>query len=154
MPKSKKQLELEQQVGELTQDLQRTRADFENYRKRSEADKAATFAHGQSAAIVKLLPVIDNIERAITHTPDELKDHKWIQGITGLVKNLEKSLESLNLKRIDAAPGTVFNPELHEAIQFDEDAEGDKEIIAEELQAGYALNGQPIRHAMVKVTKQ
>jgi len=154
MAKSKKQLELEQQLVEMTADAQRTRADFENYRKRSEADKAATFAHGQAAAIVKLLPVIDNIERAISHTPDDLKDHKWVQGISGLVKNLDKSLESLNLKRIDAAPGTVFNPELHEAIQFDEDAEGDKEIIAEELQAGYALSGQPIRHAMVKVTRK
>ena len=154
MAKSKKQLELEQQVGELTQDLQRTRADFENYRKRSEADKAATYAHGQAAAILKLLPVIDNIERAISHTPEELKDNKWALGIIGLVKNLEKSLESLNLKRIDATPGSAFNPELHEAIQFDEDAEGDKEVIAEELQAGYTLSGQPIRHAMVKVTKQ
>jgi len=154
MAKSKKQLELEQQVGELTQDLQRTRADFENYRKRSEADKAATYAHGQAAAILKLLPVIDNIERAISHTPEELKDNKWAQGITNLVKNLEKSLESLNLKRIEAAAGSAFNPELHEAIQFDEEAEGDKEVIAEELQAGYTLNGQPIRHAMVKVTKQ
>lgn len=154
MAKSKKQLELEQQVGELTQDLQRTRADFENYRKRSEADKAATYTHGQAAAILKLLPVIDNIERAISHTPQELQDNKWALGIAGLVKNLEKSLESLNLRRIEATPGSVFNPELHEAIQFDEDAEGDKEVIAEELQAGYTLGGQPIRHAMVKVTKQ
>jgi len=154
MVKSKKQLELEQQIGELTQDLQRTRADFENYRKRSEADKAATYAHGQAAAILKLLPVIDNIERAITHTPEELKENKWALGIANLVKNLDKSLESLNLKRIEAAPGSVFNPELHEAIQFDEDAEGEKEIIADELQAGYTLNGQPIRHAMVKVTRQ
>ena len=154
MAKSKKQEELEQQVGELTQDLQRTRADFENYRKRSEGDKAATYQHGQSAAIMKLLPVIDNIERAVTYMPDELKDNKWAQGIAGLVKNLEKSLESLNLKRIDANEGSDFNPELHEAIQFDEDAEGDKEVIAEELQAGYALNGQPIRHAMVKVTRK
>ena len=70
-----------------------------------------------------------------------------------MVKNLEKSLESLNLRRIDATPGSQFNPELHEAIQFDEDAEGDKELIVEELQAGYTLNGQPIRHAMVKVTR-
>ena len=154
MAKSKKQLELEQQVGELTQDLQRTRADFENYRKRSEADKAATYAHGQAAAILKLLPVIDNIERAIAYTPEDLKDNKWVQGIASLVKNLEKSLEALNLKRIEAKPGADFNPELHEAIQFDEDAEGDKEIIAEELQAGYTLSGQPIRHAMVKVTRQ
>jgi molecular chaperone GrpE len=77
-----------------------------------------------------------------------------VQGVGSLVKNLEKSLESLNLKRIDAKPGTAFDPELHEAIQFDEDATGDAEVIAEELQAGYTLNGHPIRHAMVKVTRQ
>lgn len=151
---TKKETELEQQVADLTADLQRTRADFENYRKRSETDKAAVYQHGQSAAILKLLPVIDNIERAVAYTPEELKDNKWAQGIAGLVKNLEKSLESLNLKRIDATPGADFNPELHEAIQLDEDAEGDKEVIAEELQAGYTLSGQPIRHAMVKVTRQ
>jgi molecular chaperone GrpE len=154
MAKSKKQEELEQQVAELTADLQRTRADFENYRKRAESDKAATYQHGQSAAILKLLPVIDTIERAIAHTPSELKDNKWAQGIAGLVKNLEKSLGNLNLKRIEAKPGSDFNPELHEAIQFDEDAEGEKEVIAEELQAGYLLGGQPIRHAMVKVTRE
>lgn len=154
MAKSKKQEELETQVAELTADLQRTRADFENYRKRSEADKAATYQHGQSAAILKLLPVIDNIERAVAYLPDELKGNKWAQGIAGLVKNLEKSLEGLNLKRIDAKEGADFNPDLHEAIQFDEEAEGDKEIVAEELQAGYTLSGQPIRHAMVKVTKK
>ncbi len=154
MTKSKKTEELEQQIAELTNDLQRTRADFENYRKRSEGDKAATYQHGQSAAILKLLPVIDNIERAVAYTPAELADNKWVQGIAGLVKNLEKSLEGLNLKRIDAAAGADFNPDVHEAIQFDEEAQGDKEVIAEELQAGYVLNGQPIRHAMVKVTRK
>lgn len=152
--KSKVQEELEQQVAELTADLQRTRADFENYRKRVELEKTAARNAGQANAILKLLPVIDNIERAIVHQPAELADNKWVQGIAGLVKNLEKSLESLNLQRIVATPGTVFNPELHEAIQFDETAEGDQEVIAEELQAGYTLNGQPIRHAMVKVTRQ
>jgi molecular chaperone GrpE len=154
MTKSKKAEDLEAQLAELTSDLQRTRADFENYRKRSEGDKAATYQHGQSAAILKLLPVIDNIERAVTYMPEDLKDNTWAQGIAGLVKNLEKALEGLNLKRIDAATGAEFNPDLHEAIQFDEDAEGEKEVIAEELQAGYSLNGQPIRHAMVKVTRQ
>ncbi|MDB5187144.1 MAG: grpE, partial [Candidatus Saccharibacteria bacterium] len=143
MTKSKKVEELEQQIAELTGDLQRTRADFENYRKRTEADKAATYQHGQSAAILKLLPVIDNIERAVAYTPAELKDNKWVQGIAGLVKNLEKSLEGLNLKRIDADTGAEFNPDFHEAIQFDDEAKGDKEVIAEELQAGYTLNGQP-----------
>lgn len=154
MAKSKKQEDLEQQLGELTADLQRTRADFENYRKRVEQEKIAARTAGQSAAILKLLPVIDNIERAIAHTPADLQDNKWVQGVAGLVKNLEKSLDSLNLKRIEAAPGTAFNPELHEAIQVDEDAEGEQEIIAEELQAGYTLNGQPIRHSMVKVTRK
>jgi len=154
MPKAKKQEELETQVAELTGDLQRTRADFENYRKRVEADKTVSYQHGQAAAILKLLPVIDNIERAVAHTPEELKDNKWAQGVASLVKSLEKSLEGLNLKRIEAKPGSDFNPELHEAIQFDEDAEGDKEVIAEELQAGYTLGGQPIRHAMVKVTRE
>ncbi len=154
MAKSKKQEELELQVTELTQDLQRTRADFENYRKRAESDKAATYQHGQAAAILKLLPVVDNIERAIAYAPAELVDNKWVQGVTGLVKNLEKSLEGLNVKRIEAAPGTPFNPEFHEAIQIDDDAEGEHEIISEELQSGYTLNGTPIRHTMVKVTKQ
>lgn len=154
MAKSKNNDELEQQIAELTQDLQRTRADFENYRKRVEMEKTAAREAGQSSAILKLLPVVDNIERAITHMPEGLKDDKWAQGIAGLVKNLEKSLENLNLKRIDAKKGTEFNPELHEAIQFDEDAEGEKEVVAEELQAGYMLNSHVIRHAMVKVTRE
>lgn len=146
--------ELESQLADLTADLQRTRADFENYRKRVEAEKTAAREVGQASAILKLLPVIDNIERAVGHMPEELRDNKWAQGVAGLTKNLEKSLESLNLRRIDASAGSAFNPELHEAIQFDEAAEGDHEVIAEELQSGYTLSGQPIRHAMVKVTKQ
>lgn len=152
--KSKKDEEFERQLEELTADLQRTRADFENYRKRAEIEKTFARESGQANAIMKLLPVIDNIERAVAYIPEELKTNTWAQGVAGLVKNLEKSLESLNLKRIDAKPGTAFDPELHEAIQFDEDAEGDHEVIAEELQAGYTLTGKPVRHAMVKVTRQ
>lgn len=154
MAKSKKQEELEQQVAELTQDLQRTRADFENYRKRVELEKTAAREAGQSAAIRKLLPVIDNIERAISHAPNELTDNTWVQGVMNLTKHLNKSLEGLNVQRIEASEGTEFNAELHEAIQFDETAEGEKEVIAEELQAGYLLNGLPLRHSMVKVTRQ
>ncbi len=146
--------ELEQQVAELTSDLQRTRADFENYRKRMEGEKQAAREAGQAAAILKLLPVVDTIDRAIQHIPAELVDNKWVQGIAGLGKNLEKSLDALNLRRINASAGVEFDPSLHEAIQFDEDAEGDMEVIEDELQAGYLLNGQPIRHAMVKVTKK
>ncbi len=146
--------ELQKRIDELTQDLQRTRADFENYRKRVEGEKTTAREAGQASAILKLLPVIDTIERAILYMPEELKDNKWALGIAGLVKNLEKALESLNLKRIDASEGATFDPDLHEAIQFDEDATGDKEVISEELQAGYLLGNRPIRHAMVRVTRK
>jgi len=153
-PKKEANIELEQKIVELTEDLQRTRADFENYRKRSEADKTMARELGQASAILKLLPVIDNIERAVAYMPEDLKENKWALGVSGLVKNLESSLDSLNLKRIDATSGVEFNPDLHEAILFDEEAEGEKEIVAEEMQAGYTLSGRPIRHAMVKVTRQ
>jgi len=154
MTKPKKDDALQQQIEELTRDLQRTRADFENYRKRVESEKVSAREAGQASAILKLLPIIDTIERATTHIPDALKDDKWVMGIAGLVKNLEKALENLNLRRIDVTKGSEFNPELHEAIQFDEDATGEKEVIGEVLQAGYTLNGHVIRHAMVKVTRQ
>jgi len=155
---SKDTLEFQQKIDELTNDLQRTRADFENYRKRVDVEKNMSREAGQVSTILKLLPVIDNIERAIAYLPDELKDNNWAQSVVGLVKNLEKSVDGLGLIRIDAKAGTVFNPELHEAVQFDEDANNDspdsEEIISEELQPGYLLNGQPIRHAMVKVTRK
>lgn len=154
MAKPKKQVELEEKLIDAIADLQRTRADFENFRRRSELDKTSAREAGQTSAILKLLPVIDNIERAIGHMPENLKDDKWAQGVAGLAKNLDKSLEGLNLKRIDAKAGTAFNPDLHEAIQFDEEAEGEHEVIAEELQPGYLLGQTPIRHAMVKVTKK
>ncbi len=143
-----------QQIEELTADLQRTRADFENYRKRVDAEKSAAREAGQASAILKLLPVVDNIERAIGYTPEDLKDNEWVKSVTGLVRHLEKSLEALNITRIESAEGTAFNPELHEAIQFDDEATGEHEVIAETLQAGYRLNGHVIRHAMVKVTRK
>ena len=145
--------DLQLKIDELTLDLQRTRADFENYRKRVEVEKISARENGQMSAILKLLPVIDNIERAIAYVPDDLKDNAWAQSVAKLVKNLDSSLKSLSLVRIKSDPGTPFDPELHEAIQFDEDADGEKEVIAEELQSGYLLNGRPVRHAMVKVTR-
>ena len=148
---------IEQQIAELTTDLQRTRADFENYMKRAEIEKTTARESGQIATILKLLPVIDNIERAIAYLPAELAENKWAQSVAGLVKNLEKSLGDMGVQRIESQPGAAFNPDLHDAIQVDEGA-GDsldsEEVIAEELQPGYTLNGTPIRHAMVKVTRQ
>lgn len=154
MVKAKKQDEKDQAIAELTADLQRIRADFENYRKRVEQEKVQARENGQSAAVLKLLPVVDTIERAIIHIPQDISEHKWVQGVAGLVKQLDTSLAAMNLRRIEAKPGAQFDPSLHQAVQFDDEAEGDKEVIAEELQAGYTLNGTPIRHAMVKVRRQ
>ncbi len=152
MGKSKKQLQLEAEVQELTADLQRSRADFENYRNRVEQEKNTARIVGQTTAITKLLPTIDNIERAIGHVPEDLHDNPWASGVTKLTKNLQKSLESMGVERIDATPGTSFDPELHEAIQFDEDDESTgHQVITEELQAGYRLGDDVIRHAMVRV---
>lgn len=130
------------------------RADFENYRKRVDSEKQAARESGEARAILKLLPVIDTIERAVAHIPTDIADHQWVKGVAGLVKQLEKSLGELNLQKIDASQGADFNPELHQAVQFDEESTGEKEVIAEELQPGYTLSGSPIRHAMVKVTRQ
>lgn len=153
MSKSKKQDELEQQVADLTLDLQRTRADFENYRKRVEAEKEMARGSGRAGAIMKLLPVVDNIERAIAHLPEDLKENAWAISVVNLTKNLDKSLSDMSVQRIDATPGSIFNPDLHDAVQFDETAEGEHEVIAEVLQPGYKVDGIVMRPSMVKVTR-
>ena len=154
MTSRKKIVDLEQAIEELTLDLQRTRADFENYRKRVETDRQSAVQSGELKSIMKLLPVIDTIERAVTHVPADISENQWVKGVVGLVKQLEKALQAMDLHKIEASTGTQFNPELHQAIQFDEDAEGANEIIAEELQSGYTLRGVPVRHSMVKVTRR
>lgn len=141
----------QQRIEELTLDLQRTRADFENYRKRVDAEKDAARELGKASAILKLLPVVDNIERAIAHTPEHLAEDKWAQGVAGLTKGLDKSLEQLGLSRIVAEPGVAFDPSLHEAVSMDEESEGEREVIVEVLQAGYMLEGKVLRHCMVRV---
>ena len=147
-------VKLEQQVSELTQDLQRLRADFENYRKRTEAEVAAARQAGGDAMILKLLPVIDTLERGLGHTPKDIANNPWVKGVHSVTKSLDKTLEKLDLKKIQAKVGDDFNPDFHHAIQVDEESKGEKEVVAEELQAGYMRAGVPIRHAMVKVTRK
>ncbi|NLA43084.1 nucleotide exchange factor GrpE [Candidatus Saccharibacteria bacterium] len=143
--------DLEQKNGELILDLQRIRADFENYRKRTEADVQAARQSGGNVMIVKLLPIIDTLDRAISQAPDELVDNAWVKGVLGTAKKLEKLLLDLQIERIPAKIGDEFNPELHYAVQYDEESKGDRETITEELQAGYTRDGEMIRQAMVRV---
>lgn len=128
-------------VAELTNDLQRTRADFENFRKQVDAQKSQAMQVAKYATVEKFLPLIDDLSRAITAYPEQLKP---------LEKNFQKLLHSLNLQLIESAPGTEFNPDFHEAISI-EDGDGDTEVILETLRPGYLYDGSVLRAAMVKV---
>jgi molecular chaperone GrpE len=148
---SKKELELEQQIGELTADLQRVQADFVNYRARMDDERRRNVENAQASTVMKLLPVVDNIERAIMHVPQDLADNPWAKGVAALSKGLDKSLLEIGVSRIQAV-GEPFSPLLHEAISAE--GEGDEEIVSEELRAGYLLGSQVMRPAMVKVTRR
>lgn len=144
----------EAKLAAATTDLQRMRADFENYQKRVASEKRRVKEQAETATILKLLPVVDVIERAAGHVPKELQTSALGKGLAGVEKNLAKALKSLDIERIAAAPGTPFDPALHDAVQINEDATGNTEVIELELQAGYQRAGTPIRHTMVKVTRK
>ena len=141
-------------LAEMTADLQRTRADFENFRKNVESRVSNAQTLGEKKAILAILPFLDDVERAISHLPSDLAENAWAQNVVKMNKNLEKNLDKLGIKKINTKKNVVFNPELHEAVQFDDSADGKEEVIAEELRAGYQLNGEIIRPAMVKVTRK
>lgn len=138
-----------QQIEDLTLALQRERADSVNLRRRHEEQIASLNDYVKADVIQDLLPVIDNFERSIKHVPKELQSNDYVKGIEGIVKQFEKTLETLGVKRI-ATVGEVFNPTYHEAVSMEE-GKGSHEIVSEELQPGYTLGENVIRHAMVKV---
>lgn len=140
--------ELLQQIADLTEALQRERADAENIRRRHEAQLNNLREIVKSAVVKELLPAIDNLERALVHTPKDIADHDYVKGVQGVVKQFEKVLTDLGVQRIKTV-GEEFNPHFHEAVSTEGD--GTKEVISEELQAGYVLGDQVIRHAMVKI---
>lgn len=149
----KENIDLVNKINELTNDLQRTRADFENYRKNVENRVMDAKNLGERKAVNNILQIIDDIERAIAHLPEELVDNAWAQSVVKMYDKLEKNLAKNGIEKINSKAGEVFNPEVHEAIQF-EDGDGETEIIAEELRAGYKLHGNVLRHSMVKVAKK
>ena len=140
---------LEQQVAELTEALQRERADATNLRRRHEEQVAGLKNLVKANVVRDLLPVIDNIERALKHIPKELEAIDYVKGIQGVAKQFEKTLGDLGVGRIKTI-GEEFDPRFHEAVSMEE-GDGTHEIVSEELQAGYKLGNEVIRHAMVKV---
>lgn len=151
MPTKKKQPQgaSNNQILELTQALQRERADAVNLRRRHEEEMTSLRTRVKANVIHDLLPVIDNFERALKHVPKELKDNDYIKGVQAVVKQFEKTLTDIGVERIKTV-GEHFDPHLHEAVSM-EDGDGKHEIISEELQAGYKVGDDVIRHAMVRV---
>lgn len=141
---------LQQQVADLTEALQRERADATNIRRRHDEQVASLKNVAKATVVRDLLPVIDNFERALKHVPEDLKDNDYIKGVQGVVKQFEKTLADLGVQRIKTV-GEPFDPKWHEAISMDEDSEGTTEVVSEELQSGYAIGDEVIRHAMVRV---
>lgn len=141
---------LEQKVAELTDALQRERADVINVRRRHEEQIAGLKTRLKANVVQDLLPVIDNFERALKHVPKELEGNDYIKGVQGVVKQFEKTLTDLGVERIKTV-GEPFDPTYHEAVSAEE-GDGTTEVVSEELQSGYKLGDEVIRHAMVRVT--
>jgi molecular chaperone GrpE len=152
MPKKPSAKELEQQVADLTEALQRERADVINIRRRHDEQMARLRTTVKAHVVADLLPAIDNLDRALKHVPKDIEAHDYVKGVQGVVKQFEKVLTDLGVSRIETV-GAVFNPDLHEAVSM-EDAGGSEEIVSEELQPGYILDEEVIRHAMVKVIRK
>jgi molecular chaperone GrpE len=139
------------QVAELTADLQRLQAEFINYKTRVETEKAMLSQFAKVSVVKDLLPVIDDLERALSHLPEDLTDNKWAQGTQKVYARLQAQLQKMDVSVISAID-QPFDPELHEAVSSE--GNGDHQVVSEILQNGYMLGGTVIRHAVVKVANK
>lgn len=145
-------LRLQEQIEDLTAAVQRERADATNMRRRHDEQMASLRTTVKASVVRELLPVIDNFERALKHVPEDLAGNAYVKGMQGVVKQFEKTLADMGVTRIKTV-GEPFNPHLHEAVSM-EDGDGDQEMVSEELQSGYQMGDEVIRHAMVRVSMQ
>lgn len=144
--KDKKDLMIE----ELTDKYKRTFAEFDNFRKRSEKEKAAMFEIGAKAIIEKILPIVDSFERGLATVPEDEKGTPFAEGMDKVYKQLMTALEEAGVKPIEALD-TEFNPDFHNAVMHVEDENAGENIIIEEFQKGYTYRDSVVRHSMVKV---
>lgn len=151
---TKTQEELEKEVERLTKEndkyythLQRTAAEFENYKKRVGKEKDTIYSLAVGDVVTKYLQVLDNLEKAIN---TETKDEKMKEGVSLIYKQMLDLMKSLNVEVIETV-NQKFNPELHDAVMHIESEEYGEKIVVEELRKGYKIGKRVLRHAMVKV---
>ena len=137
-------------VEELTDKVKRQMAEFENFRKRSEKEKAGMFEMGAKSVIEQILPVIDNFERGLAAVPEESKADPFVEGMEKIYRQFMDTMDKLNVKPIEAV-GTEFNPDFHNAVMHVEDEEAGENVVVEEFQKGYLYKDLVVRHSMVKV---
>ena len=145
--KKKEKDKKDQQIEELTDRLKRNMAEFDNFRKRTEKEKASMYIIGAREIVEKILPVVDNFERGLAQAPEE---DAFAEGIRMIYKQLMTTLEGLGVEAIEAI-GKEFDPDFHNAVMHVEDENFGENIVAEEFQKGYTYRDSVVRHSMVKV---
>ncbi len=150
--KKEKKNKQEEKIAELNDRVQRQMAEFDNFRKRTEKEKAQMFEVGAKSIIEKILPVVDNFERGLSAVPEESKNDPFVEGMDKIYKQLMTELESLEVKPIEAV-GAEFNPEYHNAVMQVESEEFESGVVAQELQKGYMYRDSVVRHSMVAVVQ-
>ena len=148
--KKKKKDPRDEKIEELTDQLKRLMAEFENYRKRTEKEKAQTYDLGASNVLLKLLPVVDNFERGIASIPENERGSAVYTGMDMIYKQLAKTFEDLGVTPMDAE-GKPFDPNLHNAVMQAADERYPDGSVVMELQKGYIYKDSVLRHAMVSV---
>ena len=130
----------------------RTLAEYENFRKRSEKEKAQMFELGAKSIIEQLLPVVDNFERALEHISEEEKESSFAKGVEGIYKQIQKMFSDCDIHAIEAV-GQKFDPALHNAVMTEEEGDAEEDTVTADLLKGYTYRGNVVRHSMVKVKK-
>ena len=146
----KKKDKKDEKIEELTDMVKRQMAEFDNYRKRTEKEKASMYEIGAREVIEKILPIVDNFERGLAAIPEEEKETPFVDGMNKIYRQLLSVFEGMGVKAIESV-GQEFNPDYHNAVMHVEDEEAGENIVVEEFQKGYTYKDTVIRHSMVKV---
>ena len=150
--KEKKKDKRDERIEELTDQVKRQMAEFENFRRRTEKEKTQMYEVGAKSIIEKILPVVDNFERGLAAVPEEQKSDAFVDGMDKIYKQMMTVFEEMGVKPIEAV-GKEFDPEYHNAVMQVESEEYESGVVAQELQKGYMYRDSVVRHSMVAVVQ-